>query len=151
MTIASALDMSIQIEPTTVRHAPTSRESPDDAVRRSRTLSNAARQRAMLPEAGPGRVRPEGMRLGVLAVAATADYISSPMGTRQTHNVQRHRVRPREQGLRPVQLWLPDTSTPAFKAQAARAMAAVARLSPEDEAMVEAFERIAGEDLNEWS
>jgi len=137
MTIANAFDIAI---PNRAHRRPTLAD-----------LSNVARERAMLPEGESGRVRPEVRRLGVLAVVATADYMSLPMSTRQSHSVQRHRVRQRKQGLRPVQLWLPDTSTPAFKAQATRAMAAVAKLSPEDEAMVEAFERMAGEDLNEWS
>jgi hypothetical protein len=41
-------------------------------------------------------------------VASTAD------------RVREHRGRLRAQGLRPVQLWLPDTSAPAFAAEAAR-------------------------------
>ena len=46
--------------------------------------------------------------------------------------------------------WLPDTSSPAFKAQVAHDIAALKDLSPEDEAMFDAFERIATEDLREW-
>lgn len=61
--------------------------------------------------------------------------------------VQHHRTRLRARGLRPVQLWLPDTRTPAFAAQVAHDIVALAELSPEDEAMLDAFERIAAEDL----
>jgi len=64
--------------------------------------------------------------------------------------VKQHRTRQRAKGLRLVQLWLPDTSSPAFKAQVAHDIAALKELSPEDEAMVDAFERIAAEGLREW-
>ena len=64
--------------------------------------------------------------------------------------VKQHRTRQRAKGLRLVQLWLPDTSSAAFKAQVAHDIAALKELSPEDEAMVDAFERIAAEDLREW-
>jgi len=63
--------------------------------------------------------------------------------------VQHHRARLRARGLRPVQLWLPDTSTPKFAAQVAHDIASVAERSADDEAMLDAFERIAGEDLGE--
>jgi Protein of unknown function (DUF3018) len=40
--------------------------------------------------------------------------------------VRRHRERLREQGLRPVQIWVPDTRSPAFAEEARRQSAAVA-------------------------
>jgi hypothetical protein len=40
--------------------------------------------------------------------------------------VRAHRQRLREQGLRPVQFWLPDVRSPAFKAEAHRQSLAVA-------------------------
>ena len=52
-----------------------------------------------------------------------------------------HRARLREQGLRPVQVWVPDTRSAAFKAEAHRQSLAVAR-SPteqEDQAFVDAL------------
>jgi hypothetical protein len=71
------------------------------------------------------------------------------MASRSAHNVQQHRDRQRAKGLRLVQMWLPNTGARTFAEQVAHDIAAVARLSPEDEAMVEAFERIADEDLRE--
>jgi len=40
--------------------------------------------------------------------------------------VQAHRARMRAQGLRPIQLWVPDTRSPEFRAEAARQSKAVA-------------------------
>jgi hypothetical protein len=65
------------------------------------------------------------------------------------HNVQQHRDRQRAKGLRLVQLWLPDTRARGFTDQVTHDIAAVAGLSPEDEAMIDAFERLADEDLRE--
>ncbi len=41
--------------------------------------------------------------------------------------VRRHRNRLRQQGLRPVQIWVPDVRSPAFVAEAHRQSRAVAR------------------------
>lgn len=40
--------------------------------------------------------------------------------------VRNHRQRLREQGLRPVQIWVPDVRSPAFRAEAHRQSLAVA-------------------------
>lgn len=40
--------------------------------------------------------------------------------------VQEHRARLREQGLRPIQIWVPDVRSPAFRAAAHRQSLAVA-------------------------
>ncbi len=40
--------------------------------------------------------------------------------------VRQHRLRLREQGLRPVQIWAPDVNAPSFKAEAHRQSLAVA-------------------------
>lgn len=48
-----------------------------------------------------------------------------------------HRASLRRKGLRPIQMWVTDTRTPAFKAEARRQSAAVGH-SPED-AEVNAF------------
>jgi len=61
--------------------------------------------------------------------------------------VRRHRERQRAKGLRLVQLWVPDTDAPTFAAQVAHDISAVGHLSPADTAMLDAFERIAAEDL----
>ncbi len=54
-----------------------------------------------------------------------------------------HRARLRAQGLRPVQLWLPDVRSPAFKAEAERQARLVA-MDP-DEADTMAFIEAAGD------
>ncbi|MDD9876387.1 MAG: DUF3018 family protein [Magnetovibrio sp.] len=54
--------------------------------------------------------------------------------------VRRHRERMRARGLRPVQVWVPDTRSEAFAAAAARQALAVAR-SPHafaDQAFIDA-------------
>lgn len=40
--------------------------------------------------------------------------------------VQEHRARLREQGLRPIQIWVPDVRSPTFRAAAHRQSLAVA-------------------------
>jgi Protein of unknown function (DUF3018) len=69
--------------------------------------------------------------------------------SRIARNVRRHRAQRRAQGLRVVQFWLPDTSTPEFKAQVAHDIAAVAKLDPEDEALLDTLEQWAAEDFQE--
>ena len=54
------------------------------------------------------------------------------MGARSPSNssrdkVRAHRKRLRQQGLRPVQIWVPDVRSPAFVAEARRQSRAVAR------------------------
>jgi hypothetical protein len=41
--------------------------------------------------------------------------------------VRAHRERLRRRGLRPIQIWVPDVRSPAFKAEAHRQSLAVAR------------------------
>jgi hypothetical protein len=52
---------------------------------------------------------------------------SSPAKHSSRDKVRAHRARLRRQGLRPIQIWLPDTRTPGFKAEAHRQSLAVAR------------------------
>jgi len=40
--------------------------------------------------------------------------------------VREHRERLREQGLRPIQIWVPDVRSPAFRSEAHRQSTAVA-------------------------
>jgi hypothetical protein len=49
---------------------------------------------------------------------------SKPKPTRV--KVQEHRQRLREQGLRPIQIWVPDVRAPGFRAEAHRQSAVVA-------------------------
>jgi hypothetical protein len=54
--------------------------------------------------------------------------------------VRAHRKRLREQGLRPIQIWVPDMRSPAFAAEAHRQSLAVAN-SPhanDDQAFIDA-------------
>lgn len=54
--------------------------------------------------------------------------------------VRAHRKRLRQQGLRPIQIWVPDMRSPAFTAEAHRQSLAVAR-SPqgkEDQEFIDA-------------
>jgi hypothetical protein len=54
--------------------------------------------------------------------------------------VRKHRERLRRQGLRPIQIWVPDVRAPAFRSQAHRQSLAVAASSKarEDQAFVDA-------------
>ncbi len=54
--------------------------------------------------------------------------------------VREHRDRLREQGLRPIQIWVPDTRSPAFRSEAHRQSAAVAASAHarEDQAFIDA-------------
>jgi hypothetical protein len=47
--------------------------------------------------------------------------------------VGEHRVRLRAQGLRPIQVWVPDVRAPSFKAEARRQSLAVAQSAQEDD------------------
>ncbi|BAT61767.1 antitoxin MazE [Variibacter gotjawalensis] len=59
--------------------------------------------------------------------------------------VQEHRQRLRNQGLRPIQIWVPDVHAPAFRSEAHRQSRAVARSAGEadDQAFVDA--------ISEWT
>ena len=54
--------------------------------------------------------------------------------------VQEHRERLRAQGLRPIQIWVPDVRAPSFQAQAHRQSQAVAASAHahEDQAFIDA-------------
>ena len=62
--------------------------------------------------------------------------------------VRAHREGLRAQELRPIQIWVPDVQTPAFKSEAHRQSAAVGR-SPhaqEDQAFIDAVSDCGGND-----
>jgi hypothetical protein len=54
--------------------------------------------------------------------------------------VRKHRERLRRQGLRPIQIWVPDVRAPAFRSEARRQSLAVAASSRahEDQAFIDA-------------
>jgi len=64
--------------------------------------------------------------------------ISKPKPSRV--KVQQHRNRLRKQGLRPIQIWVPDVRAPAFRSEAHRQSLAVAASthSREDQAFIDA-------------
>jgi hypothetical protein len=68
---------------------------------------------------------------------------SSPRSSRL--KVREHRERLRAQGLRPIQIWVPDVNSPAFRAEAHRQSLAVAASAQdgEDQAFIDA--------LTDWS
>jgi hypothetical protein len=68
-----------------------------------------------------------------------------PMSSRQ--KVQAHRERLRVQGLRPIQVWVPDTRSPKFAAEASRQSRRVAssRYAATDQAFIDAIS-IGGEE-----
>lgn len=55
--------------------------------------------------------------------------------------VRAHRERLRAQGLRPIQVWVPDTRTPRFAAEAARQSRLVgsSRYAADDQAFIDAL------------
>jgi hypothetical protein len=72
---------------------------------------------------------------------------SAPRRKATREKVASHRARLRAQGLRPIQIWVPDTRSPAF-AQAARRQAraiARSRREPEDQAFVDAMSLLGNE------
>jgi hypothetical protein len=60
--------------------------------------------------------------------------------TGSAQRVREHRARLAEQGLRPVQIWVPDVRAPGFAEEAHRQSRAVAesRSAAEDQAFVDA-------------
>jgi len=62
-------------------------------------------------------------------------------------NVQAHRQRLRAQGLRPIQIWVPDVRAASFRAQAHQQSAAVASSdhAAEDQTFVDALSDWADE------
>lgn len=66
-------------------------------------------------------------------------------GTKSSHmKVRRHRERLREQGLRPIQIWVPDVRASSFKSEAHRQSLAVAASAHahEDKAFIDAVSAV---------
>ncbi len=61
--------------------------------------------------------------------------------------VREHRERLRAQGLRPIQIWVPDVRSPSFKAEAHRQSLAVATSAPEkdDQAFIDSVSSLSDE------
>jgi hypothetical protein len=64
--------------------------------------------------------------------------------------VAEHRVRLRDQGLRPLQIWVPDTRVPDFADEAHRqsALAAASGSASDDQAFVDAISQCNDEDFD---
>ena len=60
--------------------------------------------------------------------------------------VRAHRERLRQQGLRPIQIWVPDVRSPGFRAEAHRQSLAVAQSAhaSEDQAFIDAASELGG-------
>ncbi len=58
--------------------------------------------------------------------------------------VRRHRERLRQQGLRPIQIWVPDVRAPSFRSQAHRQSLAVAEsaMSKADQEFIDAVSEL---------
>jgi len=61
--------------------------------------------------------------------------------------VREHRERLRAQGLRPIQIWVPDIRTPAFRQEAHRQSRAVAEAAraDDDQAFIDAISDWSGD------
>ncbi len=76
--------------------------------------------------------------------------VSAPKPSRV--KVREHRERLRRQGLRPIQIWVPDVRAPAFRAEAHRQSLAVAAssIAHDDQAFIESVSTLNVEaDLHE--
>lgn len=71
------------------------------------------------------------------------------MATATSIRVQRHRDALRQAGLRPVQLWVPDTRRPDFAAECRRQSSLVAQADSQDEAL-EAVLHATLDDIDGW-
>jgi hypothetical protein len=58
--------------------------------------------------------------------------------------IARHRAAQRQRGLRPVVLWLPDVSDPAYRARLADECRRLAELTAEEDVMAADFAQLAG-------
>ena len=64
------------------------------------------------------------------------------MNEASRERVRRHRESLRKQGLRPVQIWVPDTSAPGF-AEEARRQALAANAADEEDRVMEWIEAVS--------
>lgn len=67
--------------------------------------------------------------------------MSEPEESSIRHRVAAHRARLRRQGLRPIQIWVPDVRAPGFAAEAHRqsALAAASTHAAEDQEFVDSI------------
>lgn len=72
------------------------------------------------------------------------------MATHVNQRVQKHRDALRRAGLRPVQIWVPDTRRPGFEEECRRQSRLVAQADSADEAM-QRFMDEALADVDDWT
>ena len=63
----------------------------------------------------------------------------SPNPKSSRDKVREHRQRLRAQGLRPIQIWVPDVRSKAFSEEARRQSLAIAACDEEDQAFVDSI------------
>jgi len=65
---------------------------------------------------------------------------SAPSAKSSRIKVREHRERLRAQGLRPIQIWVPDVRSPAFRSEAHRQSSAIAASAhvADDQAFIDA-------------
>ena len=87
---------------------------------------------------------PEQFLMGVTTANVTCNMV--PMARRQSSTptairVRAHRQRLRQQGLRPIQIWVPDVRSPQFAEQAHQQSLAIASSDHEadDQAFIDAL------------
>jgi len=73
--------------------------------------------------------------------------VSAPKPKSSRVRVREHRERLRRQGLRPIQIWVPDVRAPAFRSEARRQSLAVAASSRahEDQTFIDAVSALPDE------
>jgi hypothetical protein len=69
------------------------------------------------------------------------------MRTHAAARVQKHRAALRASGLRPVQIWVPDTRAPGF-AEECRRQSLLVRNDPQEQEVLEWIEHAA--DIEDW-
>jgi hypothetical protein len=72
---------------------------------------------------------------------------STPRAKLSRVKVHQHRERLRKQGLRPIQIWVPDVRAPAFRSEAHRQSLAVAasKHARKDQAFIDAVSSLPDE------
>lgn len=78
-------------------------------------------------------------------IASAKPRTAKPKSSRD--KVRAHRERLRQQGLRPIQIWVPDVNSPEFRAEAHRQslLVAMSEHEAEDQAFIDAISDRSGE------
>ena len=80
-----------------------------------------------------------------------ATRTSSKTSKTSRDKVRAHRQRLREQGLRPIQIWVPDVTSPEFVKEARRQSRAVARSAGEKDNIAFVESLLDWDSLPEWN